>query len=62
MKYSDGSIYEGEYYYFEKNGYGKFTLADGIVQEGIFDQGNFKNEISRNTQLLLEKINQNFSK
>ena len=36
MKYSDGSIYKGNFYFGLKCNYGKLTYADGTYHEGKF--------------------------
>ena len=42
MKYDDGSIYEGEFFWGKKHGKGKLTFADGTRQDGYFHCDEFK--------------------
>lgn len=41
LKFTDGSYYEGEYINYKPNGIGKKTFANGDVQEGRFENGEF---------------------
>ena len=31
MKYADGSVYEGNFFFGDRDGYGKLTNADGTI-------------------------------
>ena len=40
----DGSVFQGQLEYGKKQGYGIWKLADGTVQAGWFEKGEFAGE------------------
>ena len=65
-RYTDGSIYAGEYYLGKKDGYGIRIAADGrIIREGLWEAGKFvvdmATEIGKDKDLLRRTLSTQFS-
>ena len=58
MRWTDGSVYQGEWKRGIQHGQGKMVFADGTVKEGYFENNVFKGKGPIINEVILEDTNE----